>query len=98
MQFDLIYPDTQTSVGSIELDVADVPVVYDAATQYITATFDKADMTVKDDDAFAALIKDLMVTASKEVTMEGLAAPTIITNMGELQVSKRAPREYATHI
>jgi len=85
MEFDLIYPDTNSAVGHLSLDISEVPVVYEDG--YITASFDKKDMEVKDSEGMAALIKDLMLTKSKVVRMAGTASPHAVTNMGKLQLA-----------
>jgi hypothetical protein len=85
MEFDLVYPDTNSAVGHLVLDISEVPVVYEDG--YITAKFDKKEMEVKDAEGMAALIKDLMLGPKEKVQMVGTAAPHIVTNMGKLQLS-----------
>ena len=87
MEFELVDLERDTHVGHIKLEVENVPVVYDPAEGTIVAEFDKVDMDVLDSDGLALLIKDLMTSTSKVVGMEGMAAPKVLTNMGELQLT-----------
>ncbi|GMH61196.1 hypothetical protein TrST_g12762 [Triparma strigata] len=84
MVFDLIDPETNSHLGGIELDVTDVPVTYEDG--YITASFSKTDMVIKDFDGTSDLIAQLMVNPDKTVRMEGKASPLVETGMGWLQL------------
>ena len=84
MVFDLIDPDTSSHLGGLTLDVTDVPVTYENG--YITATFEKTDMAIKDFEGTQDLIAQLMVNPDKTVRMEGKASPLVETGMGWLQL------------
>mmetsp|Transcript_25913 Transcript_25913/g.53923 ORF Transcript_25913/g.53923 Transcript_25913/m.53923 type:complete len:1167 (-) Transcript_25913:43-3543(-) len=86
MKFDLIDVDSLSHLGRIELEVADVPVIYEDG--YITATFDKTDLVIKDFEGMQKCVKDLMVGPSKNVLMKGTASPHVKTGMGVLQLSE----------
>jgi len=88
MEFELIDIDNNsTHVGHIKVDVSAVPVVYNADKGTIVAEFEKVDMDILNSDGLALMIKDLMTSVSKNVRMEGTAAPTVTTNMGVLQLT-----------
>ena len=86
MQFDLIDVESLSHLGRIELEVTDVPVIYEDG--YITATFDKTDLVIKDFEGMQKCVTDLMVGPSKNVLMKGTASPHIKTGMGVLQLNE----------
>jgi len=82
MAFGLVDADTGVTVGKI---TAAATVKYNAGK--LSASFDATPMQVISESGFSKLIKDLLLSKSKNVRLVGTASPSTLTNMGlfELQ-------------
>jgi len=80
MSFDMIDADTNKVVANVN---AKSQVKYSNGA--LVASFAPTDVTVKDSGGFSNLLKELMLTKSKDVLLAGTASPHAITNMGEMQ-------------